>query len=397
VAVRNTADALPNRQMRIALVHDWLTGMRGGEKVLAAIAELFPQADIFTLVHVRGSCPQLVKGRRVITSMLDDLPGVGHYYRHLLPAMPLAIERLDLGGYDLIISSSHCVAKGVCRDAGALHICYCHTPMRYIWAQNSAYASRMSRLNAIAMAFFRRYLQAWDLRSAGHVDLYLANSHNVARRIERIYGFASRVVWPPIDTEYFTPDGEAREDFYLVMSALAPYKCVDHAVAAFSRLNLPLRVIGSGQMLHKLRRLAPRNVQFLGWQSDEVVREHYRRCKALVFPGEEDFGMVPVETMACGAPVIAYKAGGALETVIDVGTPDARGPTGLLYEPHTIEAMVDAVRRFENMSQEFSQEKLAAWARNFGKQQFRRRFLTAIDPELRKKGMRPPCLSATDN
>jgi glycosyltransferase involved in cell wall biosynthesis len=303
----------------------------------------------------------------------------------------MAIERLDLGGYDLIISSSHCVAKGVCHDTGSLHICYCHTPMRYIWVQDSEYSSTMGLLNKAAMAFFRRYLQAWDLRSAGHVDLYLANSHNVARRIERIYGRGSRVVWPPVDTEYFTPDDGVREDFYLAVSALAPYKCIDHAVEAFSRLNLPLKVIGSGQMLGKLRRSSPRNVRFLGWQSDEVVREHYRRCKALIFPGEEDFGMVPVEAMACGTPVIAYKAGGALETVIDVDAADPHGPTGLLYEPHTIESLVDAVRRFETMSNEFPQERLAAWTGNFGREQFRRRFLDAIKPELEIKGMRLSC------
>ena len=377
--------------MRVALVHDWLTGMRGGEKVLAAIAKIFPQADIFTLLHVRGSCGRLVRGRRVITSILDDLPAVGRYYRHLLPLMPLAIEGLDLKGYDLVISSSHCVAKGVRRDGGALHICYCHTPMRYVWSQRLEYSDRIGLVGRIAMAALGRYLRAWDLRSAARVDLYLANSHNVARHVERIYGRSCRVVWPPVDTTYFTPDGGPRKGFYLVTSALAPYKCVDHAVEAFSRLQLPLRIIGSGQMLKKLRRSAPSNVQFLGWQSQEVVREHYRRCKALIFPGEDDFGMVPVEAMACGTPVIAYKAGGALETVVDVEAGCELGATGLLYEPHTAEALVDAVRQFVRMSLSFSREKLVAWADNFGTQHFRKRFLAAVGPELNEKGMRLRC------
>ncbi len=372
--------------MRVALVHDWLTGMRGGEKVLAAIGKMFPQADLFTLVHVRGTCPSLVAGRKVVTSFLDRLPWVGRYYRHLLPIMPWAIERLDLSGYDLVISSSHCVAKGVCAPPEAVHVCYCHTPMRYVWSQNGEYDRRLSWAVRSGMKMVRGYLREWDRHSAERVDLFVANSRNVAGRIRQAYGRESRVVWPPIDMEYFHPDSTGREDFYLIVSALAPYKCIDHAVEAFTRLNLPLRVIGSGQMLRSLRRRASSHIQFLGWQSDEVVRAHYRRCKALVFPGEEDFGMAPLEAMACGTPVLAYGAGGAMETVIDPATANEYGPTGLHYSPHTVEALVEAVRRVESGAVRFDPRVLRAWAEQFSLARFAEQFQEAIDVALEAKG-----------
>ena len=374
--------------MRVALVHDWLTGMRGGEKVLAAMADLFPQADLLTLLHVPGSCPQLVQGRRVVTSFLDKL-GVRKHYRWLLPLMPLAAGRLDARDYDLVISSSQCVAKGVRRSPGAIHLCYCHTPMRYIWAQQDQYARRLNPLAAAAMACLRGYLRHWDLRSAANVDVFLANSQNVADRIARIYSRPAQVVYPPVDTAFFTPDGSDREDFYLVASALAPYKCIDHAVDAFGRLGKPLRVIGSGQMMDKLRRQARANVTFLGWQSAEELRRHYRTCRAMVFPGEEDFGIAPLEAMACGAPVIAYGAGGALETVNDAAhSPQA---TGVLSQPHTVEALIDAVERFERIHRGFSPQSLAAWAANFGADRFRRQFIDALAPRLQEKGFPLPC------
>ncbi|MCE5280369.1 MAG: glycosyltransferase [Planctomycetaceae bacterium] len=377
--------------MRVALVHDWLTGMRGGEKVLQALGDIFPSADLFTLLHAKGSCQELVRNRRVVTSFLDALPGVARYYRYLLPLMPLAAERLDLRGYDVIVSSSHCVAKGVKVPSDALHICYCHTPMRYLWSQSGQYARRLGWLSRTAMAAFRRYLQDWDVRSAARVDLFLANSHNVARRIERVYGRPSTVVWPGVDTEYFCPGPQPREDFYLVLSALAPYKCVDQAVEAFGRLQRPLRVIGSGQMLKALRRSSPSNIQWLGWQSQESVREHLRRCRALIFPTEEDFGIVPVEAMACGTPVIAYQGGGALETVLDAPTDDGCGPTGLLYPSHDAQGLIGAVERFEQTSSVFRPERLVAWADRFSMKRFRQRFVAAIEPELERRNIKGLC------
>jgi glycosyltransferase involved in cell wall biosynthesis len=378
---------MANAPLRIALVHDWLTGMRGGEKTLAAIGELFPRADLFTLIHTPGSCSAIVTGRRVITSGLNRLTGVQRYYRYLLPMMPMAIEQFDLRGYDLIVSSSHCVAKGIIKPAGALHLCYCHTPMRYVWDQQREYSARMSWPTRLAMAASQRYLKNWDRRSADRVDRFFANSHNVAQRISRCYGRESTVIRPPVDTTYFTPAPLPREDFYLVISALVPYKCIDHAVQAFSRMKRPLRVIGSGSMARSLRRTAASNIQFLGWQSDESVRDHYRRCRALIFPGEEDFGLTPLEAMACGTPVIAYGTGGALETVIDAASGGSLPPTGILYRPHTADALMAAASRFETEAGTFDPVDLRAWAESFGKERFQRAIAHAVETELAQRSL----------
>jgi len=376
--------------MRIALVHDWLTGMRGGEKVLSCLCRLLPQADILTLIHVPGACDARIERMRIIGSVLNELPGVRHYYRYLLPLMPLAIERLDATGYDLIISSSHCVAKGVIGSPSALHVCYCYTPMRYAWAQQNIYADTLG-WSGLALKAFSGYLRAWDIRSAQHVDYFLASSRNVAQRIWQTYHRHAEVIYPPIDTEFFTPLGEDREDFYLMVSALAPYKRVDQAVLAFTRLGRPLKIIGSGQQLAKLRRQVPKNVEFLGWQSNEVVRDCYRRCRALVFPGEEDFGLVPLEAMACGAAVIAYGAGGALETVIDISQEAAsQAPTGLLYASGTVEGLASAIRRFEQMEKRFEPEHMVAWARRFSPATFLRNFKRSVAHLLEKKGLSVP-------
>ncbi|MCK4601708.1 MAG: glycosyltransferase, partial [Phycisphaerae bacterium] len=341
---------LATKPLRVALVHDWLTGMRGGEKVLAHLCRLMPQADIFTLFHLRGACPTITRGRTVRTSLLNDLPGAARYYRHLLPLMPLAVERMDVSGYDLVISSSHCVAKGIGgQRKRQLHICYCHTPMRYAWDTGEDYQHRLG-WTGLALRAVRPYLRAWDRRAASRVDLFLANSACVAERIRRVYDRTSIVLYPPIDVDFFTPARTPREDFYLVVSALAPYKRIHQAIEAFARLKRPLKIIGSGQELRKLRRIAPRNVELLGWCSDEIVRDYYRRCRALIFPTLEDFGMVPLEAMACGTPVIAYGDGGALETVLDANNPAVEKPTGLLYRPQTPQALASAVEQFDTVA-----------------------------------------------
>lgn len=354
--------------MRIALVHDWLTGMRGGEKVLSSLCELLPGADVFALLHRRGSLTGPLARRRVRTTWLDDLPCVGRYYRHLLPLMPLAIEGLDLSAYDLIVSSSHCVAKGVLRRSNAAHVCYCHTPMRYAWSQGHAYDATMG-LGGLALRVLRPYLRAWDRRSANHVDHFIANSRNVADRIQRAYGRPAEVVHPPVDTEFFSPGDAEREDFYLVAGALAPYKHAEHAIKACRRLGRRLVVIGAGQQWAKLSRLASDSIQFLGAVSDTSLRDHYRRCRGLLFPGEEDFGIVPVEAMACGCPVIAYGAGGALETVVESGDSRSAG-TGLLYSPQTVDGLISAVERFEAESSSWHADRLARWAARYGRNRF---------------------------
>ncbi len=354
--------------MAIAIIHDWLTGMRGGEKVLAAMASLYPQADLFTLIHLPGSVSPQIERHRITASWMNRLPRIGRYYRYLLPLMPRAAESLDLRAYDLVLSSSHCVAKGVRKAPGAIHICYCHSPMRYAWSLEAAYRQTMG-LGGLGLRLFRRYLRSWDRRTADGVDHFLANSHNVAGRIRDIYGREATVVYPPVDTEYYTPSSQPREDFYLVVGALAPYKRVDQAVEAFRRMpQRRLLIIGSGQMA-ALRESAPVNVTFLGWQSDEVIRDHYRRAKALLFPGEEDFGIVPVEAMACGCPVIAYGAGGALETVLDA-TADERCATGVHYRTQTVEAIVEALRTFEARPASFVPERIVRHARQFSGARF---------------------------
>ena len=364
--------------------------MRGGEKVLSHLCRLFPQADLLTLIHSAGSCDAHIEAMPIKTSVLNDFPGVRRYYRYLLPFMPLAIEQLDTGNYNLVISSSHCVAKGVICSPQSLHICYCHSPMRYAWTQTRNYSQNMG-LSGLALAAARPYLRAWDIRSANHVDYFLANSRNVAQRIQETYGRDSEVIYPPIDTDFFRPGEETREDFYLMVTALAPYKQVVQAIEAFTKLGRSLLIIGSGQLYNRLRCSVPENVRLLGWQSNEVVRDHYRRCRALVFPGEEDFGMVPLEAMSCGAPVIAYAAGGALETVIDINQEKGSlAPTGLLYTPGTSEGLISAVKQFERQSGCFKPQELAGWAQQFSPARFCNDFKRLLGPLLRNKGLSEP-------
>ena len=347
--------------MRVALVHDWLTGMRGGERCLEVFCELFPNAELYTLVHQRGAMSETIEQMSIHTSWLQYLPRIARYYRHLLPLFPLAIRQFRLSGYDLILSSSHAVAKGVHRQGSFRHICYCFTPMRYIWDQSPAYFPRdkFSPVTwALLQALFRR-LRAWDVTTAHGVDEFIAISTNIARKIQTYYNRQACVIPPPVDCEFFAPEGLAYQQnvpFYLIVSALVPYKRLDIAIEAFNRLQLPLLIIGVGPERAKLERVASSHIRFLGWQSDEVVRDYYRRCEALIFPGEEDFGIVPLEAQACGRPVIALGKGGALETVIPL---NPRGetknglfhpPTGVFFYEETVEALSDAVRLFRQQS-----------------------------------------------
>lgn len=352
--------------MTIALVHDWLTGMRGGERCLESLCRLFPDAPIYTLLHVPGAVSPEIEQRPIACSFLQRIPGVARRYRSLLPLFPTAVERLDVSPYDLIISSSHCVAKGVRPRPDALHICYCHTPMRYAWDLPDAYLR--GRVARAAAAPLLRYLRRWDRRASGRVHRFIANSGHVRERIRRCYGREADVVHPPVETDRFGIS-DRTEDYYLIVSALVPYKRIDVAVDAFNRLGLPLRVVGDGPERQRLERRARPNVSFLGWQPDDRLPDLYARAVAFVLPGVEDFGIAPVESQAAGRPVIALRAGGALETVLD-------GQTGRLFYPQTPAALAEAVRCFD--PSDFRPEDLRAHARGFDRSVFERRMKEII-------------------
>jgi len=348
--------------MKVAIVHYWLVGMRGGEKVLEALCEIFPEADIFTHVYVPDAVSEAIRRHRVKTTFIGSLPRAARLYKRYLPLMPLALEQLDLRGYDLVISSESGPAKGVIAPPHALHLCYCHSPMRYLWNMYHDYQSQAGRVTRMAMPILAHYLRLWDAASAVRVDHFVANSETVAARIRRYYGREAAVVWPPVDTDAFmiAPDHE-RSDYMLMVGELVAYKRPELAIEAFNRTRARLVVIGGGEMLHRIRRLAGPTVEVLGPRPFEELRHHYARCQALIFPGEEDFGIVPIEAMASGRPVIAYGRGGATETVLP-------GLTGLLFEEQTPEAIIDAVE--QSRAVDFDPQKIAQHARQFSRQNF---------------------------
>jgi glycosyltransferase involved in cell wall biosynthesis len=359
---------------RVALVHDWLTGMRGGERVLEVFCELFPHADLYTLVAQPERMSPPIARMRIHPSFLQKLPlGVKHY-RFLLPLYPLAITRFQLAGYDLVLSSSHAVAKGVPIAPDTLHVCYLHAPMRYMWDGFPDYfgpgkARWPVRLAAHAV---RGAMQAWDVRSSRGVHRFLVNSRHVQEQAQRWYGRGSTVVHPPVDLARFRNDvpRPSRESFYLMVGAFAPNKRVDQAILAFNRLGLPLTIVGSGPGEARCRALAGPTVTFLGEQDDGAIAALYRRARAFVFPGVDDFGITPLEAQACGTPVIANAAGGALETV----TPQ----TGILYPGPGAEALAQAVRQFEAEPRRFRPEDCQANVARFGRERFRAQITAAL-------------------
>jgi glycosyltransferase involved in cell wall biosynthesis len=348
-------DARGNDEPRVVLVHDWLTGMRGGEKCLEVLCRRWPHAKLFALLHRHGSVSQTIERLGPRTSFLNLLPESHRYYRFLLPLMPAAVTSWRLPPCDLVVSFSHCVAKAVrLRREAVPHVCYCFTPMRYIWHMQDAYfgAERVRGLKARVLEGVLSWLREWDRRTAEGVTHFLAISETVQRRIRECYDRDSTVIYPPVDTDFYHPSALPREDFYLAVSAFAPYKRLDLAIEACNQLGRKLLLIGNGQDEARLRALAGPTVHFLGWQPDAVIRDHLWRCQALLFPGEEDFGIVPVEAQACGAPVIAFGRGGATETVVP---PERRRePTGLWFTEQTVECLAEAITLFEKRRNLFS-------------------------------------------
>lgn len=369
--------------MRVALIHDWLTGMRGGEKCLEVFCEIFPDADLYTLVQVREKVSPVIARMNTRVSWLNRVPRMQRTYRFFLPLFPRVVEQFDLRGYDLILSSSHCVAKGVF-PRGALHIAYVHAPMRYVWDQHDAYfdGERWSLARA-GMALCRRYLQNWDVCSAQRVDHFVANSDNVSEKIQKLYGRGAKTIYPPIDVDRFKMGGVPK-DYFLVVSALVPYKRIELAIAACHQLRVPLKIVGDGPLRKRLTRLAGPMVEFLGWVDDRHLAELYAECRALLFPGEEDFGMVAVEAQASGRPVIAYGKGGVLESVIGLGAGGVC-PTGIFFQEQTAASLVDAMQRFEQHIDVFDQDRLRAHSEKFARQRFKEEIAGFVAEKLRER------------
>jgi glycosyltransferase involved in cell wall biosynthesis len=328
--------------MRVAIIHYWLVGMRGGEKVLESLLCMFPDAEIFTHVYVPDKVSPLIRSHKVHTTSISRLPMASRLYQKYLPMMPRALEEIDLTGFDLVISSEAGPAKGVIPPPDSVHICYCHSPMRYLWDQYHIYRDNAGFLTRQIMPRMATGLRTWDTVSAARVDAFAANSQHVAKRINKYWRRDAVVVHPPVAVEDFAPVPEAdRGGFYLWAGELAPYKRPDIAIEAFNRLNKPLIVIGGPPKTERaLAKTANDNIRFLGHVPFEKLKKYLACCKALVFPGEEDFGMLPVEAMASGRPVIAYGRGGALDSVVD-------GQTGLLFRDQSTEGLIQAVERFE--------------------------------------------------
>ena len=361
----------------MALVHDWLTGMRGGERCLEVACELFPDAPLYTLLHVPGSVSPVIERRRIVTSFVQRLPAAPARYRSYLPLFPAAVRGLDLSGHDVVISMSHCVAKAVRRPAGALHLSYCFSPMRYVWDLYDDYFGRQApALRRWLMPPVAAALRAWDRRTDG-VDAFVAISDHIADRIRRVYGRNADVIHPPVDVARFRPAATV-DDFYLVVSALVPYKRVDLAIAAAGRLGRRLLVVGTGPEERRLRAQAGPGVKFLGWRPDAEVAELYAQCRAVLFPAVEDYGIVPLEAAAAGRPTIALARGGALETMVGLDDPSAP-PTAVFFHEQTERALADAMLRFEAAAGRFDPAALRARAARFDRPVFRERLRTYVE------------------
>jgi glycosyltransferase involved in cell wall biosynthesis len=364
--------------MKVALVHDWLTGMRGGEKVLLSFARLFPEAAIHTLLHLPGSLAPELEQRTIRSTFIQHLPQAARHYRHYLPLFPAAMATHDFSGCDLVLSSSHCVAKAARPPKGALHVCYCHTPMRYIWDRFDDYfgPGKVSPPTRLMIRLVAARLRRWDVATSRRVHRFVANSHYVAGRIRRYYGREAEVLPPPVDTDFFTPAAAGGDGGYdLIVSALVPYKRIELALDAYRGSGRRLLVAGSGPDAGRLAALAPPEVRFLGRVSDEALRDLYRRCRSVLLPGVEDFGIVPVEAMACGRPAVAFAEGGGAESVVP-------GETGLVFHEATAEALRAAIDALA--ATRFNSAALRARAETFSRAAFETRMRALLASALER-------------
>jgi glycosyltransferase involved in cell wall biosynthesis len=360
--------------MRVAIVYDWLINKGGAERCLEVLLEIYPKADIYTLVCDKDNFKAELSGRRVYTSFLQKIPGIRSSYRKFLPLFPTAIEQFDLRDYDLVVSFSHCVAKGVITTKDTCHICYCSTPVRYAWEFyydyfKSTSGEGLSWLGRKLAPFVMNYIKMWDILSLNRVDYFISVADNITQKIEKYYRRDSKVVYPPVNTEYFVPTGEVG-NYYLVVSRQVSYKRVDLAIKAFNELNLPLTVVGTGPENRKLKKIANKNIKFMGRLSDEELKKLYAGCKALIFPGEEDFGIVPLEVQSAGRPVIAYGKGGVLETVVN-------GVTGIYFNEQTKESIIEAVKKFDD--KKFNSADIRRHALGFSRNIFKTKIESLIN------------------
>lgn len=357
-------------QPRVAIVHYWLVSMRGGERVIERMLDLFPQADIFTNVYDPAAVSEKIRSRKVTTSFINRLPGSRRFYQYYLPLMPMALEQLDLRGYDIVISSESGPAKGVITDPGSTHVCYCHSPMRYLWDHYHHYRAEANPLARIAMPVMYNRLRAWDVSSSARVDRIAANSRFIQSRVRKFWRREAEVIHPPVETGLFSKSDDI-SSAYLWVGQMVPYKRPDLAVDAFNALGLPLTMVGSGSMLKSLKSRAKGNIRFIERMNFDDLRKAYATARALVFTAEEDFGIVPVEAMASGRPVLAYGRGGALDSVRD-------GVSGLFFDRQDTPSLIDGVARMEHFLRDFAPDDAMLHARNFAPEHFDRKLMDLV-------------------
>ncbi len=359
---------------KIAIAHEWFASYAGSERVVEQMLATYPQADLYSLVDfLQPDQRHFLQDKPVQTSFIQTLPFARRAFRQYLPLMPLAIEQFDLSNYDILLSSHHAVAKGILTRAGQLHISYVHSPLRYGWDLQWQYLQQANLTKGLKSWIVRsslHYLRLWDVAAANRVDYFIANSHFIARRIWKTYRRRAQVIYPPVAIHQFQPD-RPRQDFYLTVSRFVPYKRVDLTIAAFNQLGLPLIIIGDGPDKPRLQALARPNIQLLGFQPDSVVIDHLERCRAFIFPAEEDFGITVVEAQAAGTPVIAYGRGGALETILE-------GQTGFFFQQQTPAALIEAIQQFEQ-SPPLDPHRIRQNADRFSIDRFRQEFQTCVE------------------